>query len=337
MPKVEILQTPFVDPTSPWHLARRLFRRAYGRDVLMEQWLKSRNIKVFTHCESLGRSSSVPTVGMIHDFGYKHFPQYYPDAAWRAKDRGTARICDEHDVILVPSRAVLDDLHKFFPNTRAKGRFLHQIPPEPLAPDAEDVAAFRRERALPERFFYTPNQFWAHKNHGVIIDALALLAAKGETIHVISTGATQDERQPHYFSNLMRQVEEKGVGDRFHVLGLVPYSQTVALMRDCMAVVQSSLFEGWGLTITEARMMGKTSILTDIPAFREQAPDYALFFDPHRPEELADAMARVARDWSPEEDARRRASAEGKRQAAQEGYARGYEKLVLDAARRVTS
>ena len=333
MPKVEILQTSFVDPTSPWHLARRLFRRAFGRDFLMEWWLRSKNIKVLTHCESLGRGSVVPTVGIIHDFGYKYFPQYYKDSVWRKKDRGTERICSEHALILLPSRTVLDDLNKFFPNVGAKGRFLYQIPPEPPGQTAEDLAAFRQKHALPERFFYTPNQFWMHKNHKVIVEALALLAARGEDIHVISTGATQDDREPNYFTDLMRQAEERGVKSRFHVLGLVPYSQTVTLMRDCMAVLHSSLFEGWGLSIAEARMMGKTVILTDIPVFREQAPEYALFFDPHRPEELADAMARVARAWSPEEDARRRASARGKREVAQEGYARGYEELVLEAAR----
>jgi glycosyltransferase involved in cell wall biosynthesis len=333
LPDVEILRTGLIDAGTRLHLARRISKRAIGRDPLMERWLQSKKIDILSHCESLGPKSAIPTIGQIADFGYKYFPKLYADAAWRRMDAGTARICDQHAVIMMPSRAVVDDYRKFFPDARAKGVYLHQIPSAPPHGAAPDSATLRRRYTIRERIFYTPNQFWVHKNHSVIIDALALLAERGKDVHVVSTGAKTDDRRPHYFEDLMRHAAEKGVEDRFHVLGVIPFVDTIGLMRDCMAVVQSSLFEGWGLTVAEARFMGKTVILTDIPVFREQAPDYGVFFDSKSASALADAMASVADVWSPEEDARRRSATELKRPAALDAYARGYEEIVMEAGR----
>ncbi len=334
LPEMQVLRTSFVDPTSSFHLARRFCRQVIGRDIFMEQWLALNNIDVFSHCESLGRFSTVPTIGQIHDFGYRYFRDYYEESVWRRKDAGTYRICKEHHVIIMSSQSILDDYKKFFPDALAKGVVLNPVPSENPGRAVADSKAFRRERGLPDRYFYAPNQFWAHKNHEVIIDALGILIARGEDIHVISTGATTDARRPEHFANLMRRAEEKGVTNRFHVLGVIPFADTVGLMSDCMAVVQPSLFEGWGMSVAEARMMGKPVILSDIPVFREQAPEYGVFFDPHRPSELADAMARVARQWSPEVDSTRRVIAEQKRSAALDAYARGYEEIVFEAVRR---
>ena len=180
LPDVEILRTCLVDAGNRLHLARRISKRAIGRDPLMERWLQSKKIDVLSHCESLGPKSAIPTIGQIADFGYKYFPKLYADAAWRRMDAGTARICDQHAVIMMPSRAVVDDYRKFFPDARAKGVYLHQIPSAPPHGAAPDSATLRRRYPIRERIFYTPNQFWVHKNHSVIIDALALLAERGK-------------------------------------------------------------------------------------------------------------------------------------------------------------
>ena len=59
--------------------------------------------------------------------------------------------------------------------------------------------------------FFLPNQFWRHKNHQVVIDALTILKKRGRDVVVAATGGTDDPREPNYFRNLMAQVENGGL------------------------------------------------------------------------------------------------------------------------------
>jgi len=46
--------------------------------------------------------------------------------------------------------------------------------------DSDPVEVVRKYH-LPEMYLYLPNQFWTHKNHRLVVDALALLAKKSCT------------------------------------------------------------------------------------------------------------------------------------------------------------
>src|SRR5690606_26082660 len=57
-----------------------------------------------------------------------------------------------------------------------------------------------------------------------------------------------------------------------------------------VAVINPSLFEGWSSTVEEAKALGKSVILSNIPAHVEQNPHKGIFFDPKNPYELAERM-----------------------------------------------
>jgi glycosyltransferase involved in cell wall biosynthesis len=79
------------------------------------------------------------------------------------------------------------------------------------------------------------------------------------------------------------------------------------------ALIQPSLYEGFGLTALEAMSAGTPVIASDVPGLREICGPAADYIDPHRPESLARAMARLA-----DEPARRAELAElGLRRAAE--------------------
>src|SRR5262249_48409156 len=151
---------------------------------------------------------------------------------------------------------------------------------------------------------------------------------------VVSTGHTQDQRQPGYFEGLMRYVQEMGISDQFRVLGVVPYADVIALMRATVAIMSPSLFEGWGLSVAEGKSMGKTMILSDIPVFREQAPEHAYFFPPRSAEALADTMSRVSAVYSKADDLDRQRSASDVLPKRVEDFGTRYEEIVLETLQR---
>lgn len=61
-------------------------------------------------------------------------------------------------------------------------------------------------------------------------------------------------------------------------------------------MVFPTLFEGWGMPISEAFLAGAPVACSSVTSLPEQAGDAALAFDPLRPEEIADAIIRLWTD-----------------------------------------
>ena len=74
------------------------------------------------------------------------------------------------------------------------------------------------------------------------------------------------------------------------MLGLVPRSDVIALMRYSRALINPSFFEGWSTTVEEAKSTGKRIILSDIDVHKEQNPPDGVFFNPKDPKDLAEKM-----------------------------------------------
>jgi len=128
----------------------------------------------------------------------------------------------------------------------------------------------------------------------VALQALTLLQTRAPDFTVVCTGNTNDYRNPLYFGRLLSKISAAGLRDRFIVLGYVPYEHTFALMRQSLAVLQTSLFEGWSTSVEEALSLGKRVIASDLPVHREKALPCADFFDPNDAEALAEALVHVA-------------------------------------------
>jgi len=156
--------------------------------------------------------------------------------------------------------------------------------------------ALRKKYGFKGGYFLVANQFWAHKNHLVVIEALHELRKSGREMQVLATGNTHDHRQPKFFLSLLGRAKELNVEDCFKVLGIVPKEDLMGLMHDAMALINPSLFEGWNTGVEEAKSLGKRIILSDIAVHQEQDPPGALFFPPSDAHALAAAMSKMVFD-----------------------------------------
>jgi hypothetical protein len=100
-----------------------------------------------------------------------------------------------------------------------------------------------------------------------------------------------------------------------YFLGLIPKFEQVQLMRQSLAVIQPSLFEGWSTLVEDARSLGKTMILSDLPVNLEQDPPHSIFFDRTSPEQLAQRIEELWLERSPGSDL------EAEHQARENSYA----------------
>jgi glycosyltransferase involved in cell wall biosynthesis len=136
----------------------------------------------------------------------------------------------------------------------------------------------------------------------VVVRALGLLKKRGHRVHVVCSGNPRDYRHPQYWEDLNRATRENGVEEQLIVLGMIPAEHVFALLRQGLAVLNPSLFEGWSTTVEEARSVGKRVLLSDIPVHFEQDPPGATYFDRHNPDDLAQKLYELWGELSPGPD-----------------------------------
>lgn len=297
----EIVRTPLLDRKSlPWLLSQFLWRIFPGRDYLLYWTLKKHCTNVLSHVGVLWRGCPIPTIGWIPDFQHIHLPQFFSKQEISARNNAFLNLIYRSNAILLSSEDSLNDLKRFSPQNTVPTYVLHFISCLQHDPDLEISKSSLQERyELNRPWFHIPNQFWAHKNHGIVIEALQLLKQQGKDMLVIATGSTNDHRDPEYFVNLQRKIKQYGLDENFRILGVLPYSDVVSLMRHSVAVINPSLFEGWSTTVEEAKSLGKKILLSDISVHREQAPKRACFFKPNQANDLADEMIITLEQFDP--------------------------------------
>jgi glycosyltransferase involved in cell wall biosynthesis len=250
---------------------------------------------IFPALASLGREFPVPWVGWIPDFQHKRLPQFFSEEDLRNRDQQFQKIVDDARQVVVSSEDARRDLVRWFPAGSKTVSVLSFVSVSSKEWYEENPAQVAAQFGLPAKFLIFPSQFWIHKNHRVLFEAIRILRDMGfSDICLVSTGHTHDSRHPLYFAILKKHLEKLNLNGHVRILGLLPRQVQIQLLRRAVAVIQPSLFEGWSSLVEDARTLGKRIYVSDIPVHREQHPDEAVFFDPDRPEELAELLAR---DW----------------------------------------
>jgi glycosyltransferase involved in cell wall biosynthesis len=276
----------------PRQLSSRLRARVrailLGRDVRLEDWLRERRIDlVFEATDFIGWRNGVPVLTWMPDFQHKVLPAVFEWSRLWGREFLYQLQSRAGRTIMLSSEASRRECEQFYPSSRGHTVVVHfSVPARTASADGELVKRYN----LPAHYLYLPNQFWKHKNHGVILEALSLLRQRGNAVTVVASGNPSDVRDSSYFPALLKRIDALKLGDSWRLLGMIPYADVLRLMRFSVAVVNPSLVEGWSTTVEEAKSLQVPLVLSDIPVHREQASRNVIFFDPHSPPVAADAL-----------------------------------------------
>ncbi len=172
----------------------------------------------------------------------------------------------------------------------------------PTAAEVDGVAA---RLDLPAAFAFYPAQTWLHKNHLLLLDALARLRDEHDLVVPLVCSGLQTEHQ----AAIRARVSERGLEPQVRFVGYVTADDLRCLYALARIVVIPSLFEGWGFPLTEAFEAGVPVASSNAASLAEQADDAALLFDPT---DAAAAAAAIARLWR-DDELRRQLVARGHR------------------------
>ena len=331
-PGVEIVRSPILDRGSAAWFIRKVIAKTTGQDIVLRRLLQRHGVTVVSHSFHLnfdpGQSDVVKTIGWIPDLQHVHMPEFFSPEERLARDRDYRALCARCDLVIASSECARSDLRAFFPEYADKLELLRFVAnPVPFA-DAPGLAELRRLYDFDGPYFLLPNQFWAHKNHRVVIGALQELKRQGRPLLVLATGSTRDSRNPAFFSSLMEYAAECDVLDSFRVLGQIPFNHLAGLMRHAVAFINPSRFEGWSTSVEEAKSMGKQIVLSGIPVHREQAPEHGFYFPAEDPIALAAAMRAAYDEFDEQCDAAMQSAARARFPERQRDFGETYLRIV---------
>lgn len=240
---------------------------------------------IFPHSLYIGNNASL--IFWIPDFQFIHLPHLYPAGYLETNRKKLDGYFKKAKIIVVSSEDALKDLKSFLPQYVSKTRvmrFVAHVPERLYLDDPKEVVTTYN---LPTDFIFLPNQFWSHKNHLAVFEALKLLQEENIFPYIVCTGNPVDVRNPGYLAGMLQKISELGVRNQVAFLGLLPHDHVYSLIRQSKCVLNPSLFEGWSTSVEESKSVGKRMILSDLDVHKEQAPAKSIYFERNNVQDLA--------------------------------------------------
>jgi glycosyltransferase involved in cell wall biosynthesis len=237
---------------------------------------------------SLGPKFPIPWIGYTMDFQHKYYPENFTTQECFNRDIHFATVLRDSKTVIVNSRAVKNDIYKFYPYVSAA---VYALPFAPV-PSAGWFDAHESDVSvtygLPDSYFLISNQFWVHKDHLTAFKALLTAI----NCHIVCTGEMIDYNHPGHVDELRSFILSNGLEGRVTLLGHIPKRDQIEIMKKSRAVIQPSLFEGGpgGGSVFDAAALGVPVILSDIDINREVEIDTVFFFEAGNCEALAKQM-----------------------------------------------
>jgi len=178
--------------------------------------------------------------------------------------------------LIAISDATARELEYFYPRVRGRVTTVYlcadhlSVRPEPVSP------------APPGPYVLYVGDRHLYKNFGAVLDAMES-PRWPSSVGLCAAG-------PPWRANEALRVDRHSLARRIHHAGRASDGQLAGLYRGAACVVLPAIAEGFGLPLVEAQQAGVPVVCSDIAAFREVAGAGALYFDPHRTEQLAERV-----------------------------------------------
>jgi glycosyltransferase involved in cell wall biosynthesis len=331
---VETITTAFLDHFSPQWSVRMAAKQITPTDWFLEGVFRRHNIDVVSHYSGyLGSKSGMRLLGWIPDFQHVHYPEYFSKKELKSRNWIFQNICGLSSRVLLSSKSAYEDFQDFAPGLIEKARIMHFVSqPNTAVLDPALTMELDEKYRKYKKYYFLPNQFWKHKNHKVVFEAVKILKDRNRDITVLCSGSAGDYRNKRHHDELLEYLRVNHLEENIRILGMINSADLFYLMRKGVSVLNPSLFEGWSTTVEEAKSLGKNVILSDIPVHREQNPPGGVFFNPHDAEELATVLDRKYKEHPGGPDFAMESAAKELLRERTIEFAKDYEKIILEIA-----
>jgi glycosyltransferase involved in cell wall biosynthesis len=264
------------------------------RRIVWEQFAQSFGLGEFDLYHALAFVAPVmlrtPSVVTVYDLSFVHYPQVLSPARRLYLRWFTGMTCRRARRVIAISHSTAQDIAQ---TLRIPAHKIDLAAPgydptafRPLS--AEVIAAFRRKKGLPERFWLFIGTLEPRKNLVTLLEAYAALPPDERLPLIMGGGKGWD------YDAIFETVAQYKLNVQFP--GFIA-SDELPFWYNCADVfLFPSLFEGFGLPVLEAMACGTPVIVSEASSLPEVAGTAGMCLPPHDVEAWSTALRRAASD-----------------------------------------
>ncbi len=231
-----------------------------------------------------------PVITTIHDLSFIRFPHLFRPANRLYLAVMTRLSARRAQGLIAVSRHTAKEAADLLDVPRGKISVVyHGVDPEFRPLPRQEVAAFRTRRGLPKRFVLFVGTLEPRKNLPRLIEAFSQLRAE-DTALVLAGG------KGWLYDDLFATVERLSLEERVLFPGYIANEELPLWYNAATAFAYPSLYEGFGMPVTEAQACGTPVLTSNTTSLPEAAGDGALMVDPKDTEAIAAGLARILND-----------------------------------------
>ena len=145
----------------------------------------------------------------------------------------------------------------------------------------------KKKKDKQEYFLYVGNAY-PHKNLNRLLEAFKILIQQNSEVQLIMVG-----KEDFFYKKLKKFANDLNISHRIVFKHDVNDEELSLLYQRAVALVSSSLMEGFGLPVLEAMAHECLVLASDIPVYREIAEDGAIYFDPTNVLNISETLIRA--------------------------------------------
>ncbi|MGZ9735418.1 glycosyltransferase [Flavobacterium sp. GNP002] len=269
----------------------KIIRRLFPQRIIPKKKINF-GIDVLFHPSEVQISNSIKKhLYWIPDFQEVYLPHLFSEEYLNFRKKSQQELLPSDKHILFSSNDACHDFEKLYPSARSKKYVVNFSVFHPNYLNIKIEVLKGKYQISDGPYFFSPNQFWQHKNHIVVLKAIRKIKEKHNfNIQVLFSGKEFDSRNPTYFDEIKQFVFENNLQDNINFLGFIDRSEQLCFMKNALAIIQPSLFEGWSSVVEDAKAMNQNLIVSSLNVHKEQLGNQAYYFNPNNENELIDQI-----------------------------------------------
>lgn len=245
------------------------------------------------------RHTSVPTISVMHDLNFKHYPQWLPKVVEQYYNKHMGTFARKATHLIAVSQFTKEDLINSYGIPSDKITVIHNAANPKYHPlDEQKKQDIRSVYTHGQSYFLFVGSLHPRKNIKRLLQAFDIFKEQDtNNIKMVIVGTPMWKSNKN---NLLLQ-DLKHLDDIVFT-GYLSDNELSEVMGAALGLVYVSLFEGFGIPIVEAFHAEVPVITSNVTSMPEVAGNAALLVDPYQTQSIANAMIKLAGDPQLQQD-----------------------------------
>jgi len=241
------------------------------------------------------KKCNIPYAASFQSLGHRLNPELQDtagDGLWEYREDLYSIVCKGASLIFIDSEVGKDYLKFYY---EPKGEIIvipHEVPTELNI----NVSTSRQKELLnkhkvTKKFLFYPAQFWPHKNHIRIFEAVKYLKKDGIDIQVVFTGSSNTISEKYCIKKRLKRIaHDWHISNDLIITGYLTAEEIFTFYKNAAAMIMPQLIPEPCIPYIESMGLGCPVIGSDIPGIKEQIDGCGILVNPYNVESIANGI-----------------------------------------------